>query len=58
MTTSGDPREVTVLAIQGFLEWFFVGLLVALVGVVGLFALYLVAQLVRNPGRAPKRRRA
>jgi len=47
-----------VLAIQGFLEWFFVGLLVALVGVVGLFALYLVAQLVRNPGRKPKRRRA
>jgi hypothetical protein len=46
-----------VLAIQGFLEWFFVGLLVALVGVVGLFALYLATQLLRNPGRQPKRRR-
>ena len=46
-----------MLAIQGFLEWFFVGLLVALVGIVGLFALYLAAQLLRNPGRQPKRRR-
>jgi len=34
-----------------------VGLLVALVGIVGLFALYLAAQLLRNPGRRPKRRR-
>jgi hypothetical protein len=47
-----------MLAIQGFLEWFFVGLLAALVGIVGLFALYLAAQLVRNPGRHPKRHRA
>ena len=47
-----------MLAIQGFLEWFFVGLLVALVGIVGLFALYVVAQPFRNPGRQPKRRRS
>jgi hypothetical protein len=57
MTSVGRLEGVTVLAIQGFLEWFFVGLLVALVGVVGLFFLYLAAQLVRNPGRAPRRRR-
>ena len=41
-----------MLAIQGFLEWFFLGLLVVLVGAVGLFALYLVAQLLRNPARS------
>ncbi len=40
-----------MLAIQGFLEWFFVGLLAVLVGAVGLFALYLFAQLFRNPAR-------
>jgi len=41
-----------MLAIRGFLEWFFLGLLVVLVGAVGLFALYLVAQLFRNPARS------
>jgi hypothetical protein len=40
-----------MLAIQGFLEWFFAGLLAVLVGAVGLFALYLFAQLFRNPTR-------
>ncbi|HWO69184.1 MAG TPA: hypothetical protein VNP94_00295 [Actinomycetota bacterium] len=40
-----------MLAIQGFLEWFFAGLLAVLVGAVGLFALYLFAQLFRNPAR-------
>jgi hypothetical protein len=39
----------------GFLEWFFAGLLAFLVGVVGLFFLYLVAQLFLNPGRRPRR---
>lgn len=58
MTSSAIPERCALLAIQGFLEWFFVGLLVALVGVVGLFFLYLVAQLLRNPGRPPRRRRA
>ena len=47
---------MSVLAIQGFLEWFFVGLLVALLGVVGLFSIYAAAQMVRNPGRSPRRR--
>ncbi|HXF73716.1 MAG TPA: hypothetical protein VNO79_14040 [Actinomycetota bacterium] len=40
-----------MVAIQGLLEWVFLGLLAALVGAVGLFALYLVAQLFRNPAR-------
>jgi hypothetical protein len=40
-----------MLAIQGFLEWFFAGLLAVLVAAVGLFALYLFAQLFRNPAR-------
>ena len=44
------------LAIQGFLEWFFVGLLVALLGMVGLFSIYAASQVVRNPGRSPRRR--
>lgn len=33
------------------LQWVFVILLVALVGVAGLFAVFLVLQLFRNPGR-------
>ncbi len=45
-----------MLAISGFLEWFFVGLLTLLVGVVGLFALFLFVQLFRNPGRTPRSR--
>jgi hypothetical protein len=44
------------IAIQGFLEWFFVGLLVSLLGVVGLFTLYAASQVVRNPGRSVRRR--
>jgi hypothetical protein len=39
-----------------FLQSFFVGLLVVLVGVVGLFFVYLAAQLLRNPGRGPHTR--
>jgi len=45
-----------VLAISGFLEWFFAGLLALLVGVVGLFALFMFVQFFRNPGRAPRSR--
>ncbi|HEY7666668.1 MAG TPA: hypothetical protein VIE12_00945 [Actinomycetota bacterium] len=45
-----------MLAISGFLEWFFAGLLTLLVGVVGLFALFLFVQLFRNPGRTPRSR--
>jgi hypothetical protein len=37
--------------LSGFLQYFFVGLLVVLVGLVGLFFVFLVVQLVRNPGR-------
>jgi hypothetical protein len=35
----------------GLLEWTFVGILVTLVGTAGLFALFLVVQLFRNPSR-------
>ena len=35
----------------GFLEWFYVGLLVFLVVLVSLFALFLVVQQFRNPAR-------
>jgi hypothetical protein len=40
-----------MLAISGFLEWFFVLLLTGLVGAAGLFALFVFAQLFRNPAR-------
>ncbi len=35
----------------GPLEWTFVGVLVALVAAAGLFALFLLLQLFRNPSR-------
>lgn len=35
----------------GILEWTFVGVLVALVGAAGVFALFIVIQLFRNPSR-------
>jgi hypothetical protein len=47
---------MTPLAIHGFLELFFAGLLAALLGAVGAFSLFLLMQLIRNPGRAPRRR--
>ncbi|HEY6566601.1 MAG TPA: hypothetical protein VI341_03700 [Actinomycetota bacterium] len=37
----------------GFLEKFFVGLLALLVAAVGVFALYLIVNQFRNPGRRP-----
>ena len=37
--------------LSGFLQYFFVALLVVLVGAVGLFFVFLVFQLFRNPGR-------
>ncbi len=46
-----------LLAISGFVEWFFVLLLVALVGATGLFALFVAAQLFRNPARRDPSRR-
>jgi hypothetical protein len=46
-----------MLAISGFLEWFFLGLLTFLVVAVGIFGLYAAAQLFRNPGRPPRRSR-
>jgi hypothetical protein len=37
--------------IKGWLEAVFIGLLVLLAGAVGLFALFVIAQQFRNPGR-------
>jgi hypothetical protein len=60
-----DPARVTAMLAPfvaasaghgwGLLEWFFAGLLAFLVGVVGLFFLYLVLQLFINPARRPRR---
>jgi hypothetical protein len=44
-----------MLAAWGFLEWFFAGVLGVLVGVVGIFFLYIVAQLFVNPARRAAR---
>ncbi|MEX2274546.1 MAG: hypothetical protein WEA10_03130 [Actinomycetota bacterium] len=44
------------LAISGFLEWFFAVLLVGLVGAAGLFGVFVVIQLFRNPARGARRR--
>jgi hypothetical protein len=46
-----------VLAISGFLEWFFLGLLSFLVVAVTVFGVFMGIQLFRNPGRAPRARR-
>jgi hypothetical protein len=54
---AAKARERIMLAISGFLEWFFVLLLVALVGATGLFALFVAAQLFRNPARRNPSRR-
>jgi len=45
-----------MLAAWGFLEFFFMGLLAALVLVVGVFALFMLLQLFRNPARRGARR--
>lgn len=45
-----------MLAKFGLLEWTFVALLVGLTAAVTLMALYIVAQLFRNPQRRPQRR--
>lgn len=41
-----------MLAINGFLEWFFIGLLSLLVGAVSLFGVFMAIQFFRNPARA------
>ena len=46
-----------MLAINGFLEWFFLGLLTFLVVAVTASGLYMGIQLFRNPGRSPRARR-
>jgi hypothetical protein len=45
-----------MLAIDGFLEWFFIGLLTLLVAAVSVFGLFMAIQFFRNPGRAPRPR--
>lgn len=39
---------------SGFLEWFFLLLLIGLTGAVGSFALFLLVNVFRNPGRKPR----
>jgi len=45
-----------MLAINGFLEWFFIGLLSLLVAAVSLFGLFVAIQFFRNPVRARRSR--
>jgi hypothetical protein len=44
-----------MVAISGFLQWFFLGLLVTLTAVSGVIALYIVVRLVENPRRQANR---
>lgn len=46
-----------MVAIDGFLEWFFLGVLTLLVVAVSLFGLYAALQLFRNPSRPIRPRR-
>jgi hypothetical protein len=46
-----------MVAVSGFLEWFFLGLLTLLVGAVGVFGLFVAIQFFRNPGRSARTRR-
>jgi len=50
------PMAGWVPELSGFLQFFFVGLLLLLLGIVGLFFLYVAGQLFRNPGRRDTRR--
>lgn len=43
-----------MLAINGFLEWFFLGLLTLLVVIVSAFGLFAAIQFFRNPARTPR----
>jgi hypothetical protein len=54
---NGPAYDGAVLAINGFLEWFFLGLLTLLVAAVSVFGLLLAAQFFRNPGRSSRPRR-
>jgi hypothetical protein len=42
---------------HGFLEVFFLAVLLSLLGAVGLFAVFVGGQLFRNPGRRPRHHR-
>jgi hypothetical protein len=46
-----EGNRISILAF-GLLEWTFVAVLVVLVGAAALFALFMVAQLFRNPRRS------
>ena len=50
-------ETASVLALT-MLQWSFLAALVALTGAAGVFGLYVVLQLFRNPARPPARRRS
>ncbi len=50
------PVAVLLPEAPGLLEWIFLGLLASLVGLVGLFSIYVIAQQFRNPGRGDRER--
>jgi len=53
--TAMDVLAALLPEIDGFLPLVFFVLLVSLTGIVGLFALYVIAQQFRNPGRRDRR---
>ena len=40
-----------MLAISGFLQWFFLSVLVLMTAGAGVFAIYMIARLIKNPAR-------
>jgi hypothetical protein len=55
--SAAGAYDGNVLAINGFLEWFFLGLLTLLVVAVTIFGVFMAVQFFRNPGRPRKARR-
>jgi len=44
-------KDPFVLAISGFLQWFFLSVLVGMTAAAGVFGVYIVARLIKNPTR-------
>lgn len=49
--TQGVRKDPFVLAISGFLQWFFLSVLVSMTAAAGVFGVYIVARLIKNPTR-------
>lgn len=44
-------KDPSVLAISGFLQWFFLSVLIGMTAAAGAIGVYIVARLIKNPAR-------